>query len=293
MNKKIKAIFIFLALSFLIFLEPNAQPVFDLKNLKPSDLIEAGKHIKEAVEPMSEAEELELGRSVSARLAGNFGVWKDSSWTSYINIVGRSLVPYSSRPDIKYRFAILDTDEVNAYSAPGGYIFISRGLLKQVESEAELAGILAHEIGHISERHVVKEVQKSHIYQAGARIAVGMTDLNSSQREALNKLTDVAWDVLVVKGFTKEDEYKADQCGARNAYRLGYDPYELLEFLSRLKKREENPEENLKILFSTHPKPSLRISQLEKYLLKEDIKRGYGIVIRDEFQAFKKAHPIP
>jgi len=122
--------------------------------------LKAGGQLVKAAKPMNFKQEHLLGRQVAARIAGNFGVWNDKSWTLYVNLVGRALAPYSERPDIKYRFAILDTDDVNAYAAPAGYIFITRGLLKKLDSEAQLAGVLGHEIAHVARKHIVKEVQK-------------------------------------------------------------------------------------------------------------------------------------
>lgn len=292
MNKKNSPVKVIL-LAWLIFCCFCAQK-FDLKNLQPSDWMEVGQDVLEAIKPMSEAEEISLGRTVSARLAGTFGVWKDANWTEYINVIGWSLVPYSQRPDIKYHFAILDTDEVNAYSAPGGYIFISRGLLKQLETEAELACILAHEIGHIAQKDVINEIQKSNLWKAGTKVAIAAgEDLSYEQEQFLTKLTDVAWQRLVVKGFSKEDEFNADLAGVRNAYRLGYDPYGLYNFLERLKPIENKPGEKLKILFSTHPKPSLRIAQLEKYFKKENWEKAAKPGFKDQFQQFKTNNPIP
>ena len=265
---------------------------FDLENVQPEDWLEVGAEVLKAVRPFSPAEETQLGRMVSARLAGTFGVWKDPAWTEYINLIGRSLAVYTKRTDIKYRFAILDIDEVNAYSAPGGYIFVSRGLLRELKSEAELACILGHELGHIVHKHVIKEVRKSHLWQAGAKLAIAGTELTAEEEEFLEGLTDVAWDTLVVKGFSKQDEYQADREGVWLASQLGYDPSGLVTFLKRLQKVENKPGEKLKIFFSTHPRPSLRIKQLEKFMKKKGLKPRPKKVFKEEFKEFKAQHPI-
>ncbi len=266
---------------------------FDLRNVQPEDWIEIGAELLKAARPFTPEQEIQLGRMLSARLAGSFGIWKDPTWTEYINMIGRSLAVYSERTDIKYRFAILDVDDVNAYSAPGGYIFISRGLLKELKSEAELACILAHEIAHIAHKDVLKEIRKSHLWQAGAKLAVASSDLSPEQKEFWEGMTDIAWDVLVVKGFTKQDEFNADRAGAQTAERLGYDPYALRRFLARLQKIENKPGAKFKYLFSTHPKPSLRIKQLNKLFKKKGWKEGSLPDFKKEFQQFKSQHPIP
>jgi len=265
---------------------------FDFKNIDPQEWMEVGKKVADAARPMKIDEEIQLGRSLAARLAGTFGVWQDEAWTEEINLIGRTLVPYCKRSNIKYRFAILDTDEVNAYSAPGGYIFVSKGLLKQTESEAELAGVLGHEIAHVASKDVVREIQKSNIWAAGAQVAIAGTDLSSQQEEALSKLTDASWDQLVVKGLSKQDEFKADQEGANNAQGLGYNPSGLYNFIKRLVPMEKKPGAELKIFFSTHPKPSERAARLKKYYSKKGWKKDSRPFNKEQYQAFKAEHPV-
>jgi len=265
---------------------------FDLKNLNAQDWLEAGKNIVEAVRPMKEDEEIQLGRQLAARLAGTFGVLKDEAWSQEINLVGRVLVPYSERPNLKYRFAILDTDAVNAYSAPGGYIFVSKGLLKQLSSEAELAGVLGHEIAHIANKDILREIQKSNLWKASAKVAISGSNLSADQEEFLGKLTDASWDTLVVKGLGKEDEFKADQDGAKNAQKLGYDPYGIYDFIKRLEPMEKQPGENVKIFFSTHPKPSARTAELKKYYDKKGWEPGSLAQDQDQYASLKSKHPL-
>jgi predicted Zn-dependent protease len=287
-NKKVLKALLFLVLApGFIFAQK-----FDLKNIDTGEMLNAGKDLIKAVKPMSEDEEIALGREVAARLAGTFGVWKDRAWTERINIIGRTLALYSERPDIKYRFAILDTEEVNAYSAPGGYIFVTRGLLKQVKSEAELAGVLAHEIGHIAKKHIVKEIQKSNLWQTGTRIAIASGELSSEQQKLLDSLTDQAWDTLVVKGLSKEDEYEADRVGAINAEKLGYDPYGLYNFIKNLEALESKPGDNLKHLLSTHPSPGARLAELEKLYQKQGFKQGALPDFPQRYAKFLSRNPL-
>ncbi len=281
------------AVAALMLLFGRADSQINIGDIDINKAVEAGKHIAKAVKPMKFEEEHKLGRTLAARLAGNFGVWKDNAWTTYINIIGRSLVPYSSRPDIKYRFAILDTDDVNAYSAPAGYIFISRGLLKQLDSEAELAGVLAHEIAHVARKHVAKEIQKSHLYSAGAIVAMEAAQVDDNQQELLESLVDASWDHLVTKGLSKEDEYEADQFGAKNSARMGYAPYGLYGFVEKLQESEKKPGEKLKIFMSTHPKPSLRCKQMDKYFKNQRWSKDEGRELDERFQKFKERHPLP
>jgi beta-barrel assembly-enhancing protease len=270
-----------------------ALPTFDLRNINPSEMVDIGKKVVKAVQPMKENEEIQLGRELAARLAGTFGVWKDQAWTEEVNVLGRVLVPYSDRPNLKYRFAIMNTDDVNAYSAPGGYIFISKGLLKQLDSEAELAGVLAHEIAHVANKDIVREVQNSNVWKAGASVAVASSNMGGMEQQLLQDLTNASWDYLVVKGLSKGDELKADEDGAEYAQKLGYDPYGIYNFVAKLEPSENNPDKKLKTFMGTHPKPSTRMNELKKYYEQHGWSKGSLPDDSEQFKSFKQKHPIP
>ncbi|MDQ7010563.1 MAG: M48 family metalloprotease, partial [Mariprofundaceae bacterium] len=119
--------------------------------------------IAQALIPISDEQEKILGRAVAARVIERFSIEDAPEKTYYLNLVGTAIAQRSDRPDIGYHFAILATDDVNAYACPGGFIFVTRGVLDMVQDEAELAAVLAHEIAHVTERHIIKEMQKSKI----------------------------------------------------------------------------------------------------------------------------------
>src|SRR3989338_3678250 len=125
----------------------------DFRRRKSQTLAEESFSTKDDVEA-----EIIFGREVAARILGRYKLYEDKNLARYINMVGRSAAQYANRPEIEFRFAILNTDIVNAFAAPGGYIFITKGALRLMEDEAELAGVLAHEVAHVSERHIVKEL---------------------------------------------------------------------------------------------------------------------------------------
>ena len=288
MQTRITAVVLLGALALLAAPGRSAPP-----NLDFGKAFNAGKNLVKAAKPMDFEEEHALGRQVAARIAGNFGIWNNRDWTLYINLVGRALAPYNERSDIKYRFAILNVDDINAYSAPAGFIFITKGMLKQLNSEAQLAGVLGHEIAHVAKKHIVKEVQKSNIYSAGAVAAATAANADDQSIEALNKLTDLSWDLLINKGFSKQDEYDADQSGAKDAFRMGYNPLGLREFLVTLEEREKNQDAKMKTLLSTHPAPEKRLDQLDQFIADKGWKPETRQDNRERFQDFKKRHPIP
>ena len=255
------------------------------------DAVSKGQNLADMTKPMDFEEEHRLGRQVAARLAGNFGIWNNPDWTLYLNLVGRGLVPYSEGADIKYRFAILKVDEINAYSAPAGYIFITRGMLKNLNSEAELAGVLAHEIAHVARKHVVKELQKSNLYKTEASKAIHAATVDADSQELIEKVNDQIFDLLINKGFSKQDEYDADQTGARNAWKMGYNPLGLRDFLTTLESQEQNSA--MQRLMKTHPAPEKRLKELDKFMAQNGLNPENRQDNKERFQAFKAKHLIP
>lgn len=265
---------------------------------KVNQAVDKAKEAQEVMKPWSYPEERATGRVLAAKVAANFGgLWKDEAWTKYVNMVGRSLVPYCRRAEIKYRFAILNTDDVNAYSCPGGYIFVTRGLLKELENEAQLAGVLAHEIAHVSQRHIEKEVKKQQalqsLLQTGLDFAVSEGDLTAAQTQLIKMLSDLSWELLVSKGLAKQDEYESDRVGTQNLYQMGYTPNGLISFLKKLREQENQKGGKTKILFSTHPLPSKRIEELKKFIESKGWNPEGRPNHAERFQKFKTARPIP
>ena len=152
-------------------------------------------------------DEIRLGRAAAARILGRYGRWADAKRTEYVNLVGQGLVQSVGREDLTYYFALLDTDEVVALSSPGGYVFISRGTLRLMKNEAELAAVLGHEIAHINERHVLREIEKRYVVDAAAGTAMAAASSDSATIGAIrmggpafSKLADFAVGV-VFKGY--------------------------------------------------------------------------------------------
>ena len=166
---------------------------------------------------VTEAEELKLGADVSARVRDRYGVVQDAAVHRYVTLVGTLLVKKSTRPNLPFRFIVLDTDGVNAFAAPGGYIHITRGALGLMATEAELAGVLAHEISHVTEKHTIKAIQKNKLVQITAEESI------TKNPEVWNKLVDVTSD-LVMAGFGRGEEMESDRDGLAMAEAAGYAP---------------------------------------------------------------------
>lgn len=203
----------------------------------------------------TDADEEKLGREIAGRLLGAAPLVKDDKVQQYVNKVGRYVAVQSNRPDLHWTFGVIETSSVNAFAAPGGYVFLTRGLYELLQSEAELASVLAHEVGHVNARHHVKLMQKQRAIAAGkgllAKNAGGAT---------VEKLVGNGAEILARK-LDKDSEYEADRLGVRYATKGGYDSYGLAAVLDRL--QSEGQADKLTLLYKTHPLPAERMSALD------------------------------
>lgn len=212
---------------------------------------------------MSDADEQKLGEAVSERIRDRYGVVQDPAIHKYVTLVGAVLAQASSRPNLDWRFIVLDTDGVNALAAPGGLIHITRGALSLMRSEAELADVLGHEIIHITEKHTIKAIQKGKATQIAAEESGAGN--NAIFGELVNKATDV-----VMAGFGRGEELEADEKGIVLADKVGYDPGKLASFLNTLTDRNKASTEK-QGLFASHPEMKERLEKLAKTIKDEKL----------------------
>ena len=216
---------------------------------------------------VSEQEERQLGERVSATVRSEFGVMQDAELTKYVTLVGTVLTKASTRPDLKWEFVVLDTEGVNAFAAPGGLVHITKGALGLIKNEAELAGVLGHEIAHITKKHTVNAIKKNK--------AVKLTTEEAGSRSSFyyTMLADAVYDNIVEQGFDRGDEDDADQEGARLANKAGYNPVGLTNFLQKLIDRNKALKGSSKPngLFSTHPDTKDRIEKVTKQIKTEKL----------------------
>lgn len=217
-------------------------------------IFDIGKDVATASTGIDEKDEIAVGREIAGRVLGAAPLVADPELQSYVNRVGRWVALQSERPDLPWRFGVIDTVSINAFAAPGGYVLISRGLYEVLDNEAQLAGVLGHEIGHIVRRHHITVMQKSAAISAGARAVQG------NRNQLINNLIGTGAEVMA-RGLDKGAEYEADQLGVVLAARAGYAPYGLIEVLHKLAARGSS-DASLALLFKTHPAPGERLSQL-------------------------------
>jgi predicted Zn-dependent protease len=223
------------------------------------NLVSKSKDLKEVDEP----QEVEIGKGVASNLLGAVSLVNNPAVQGYVNSVGRWLANQTERPDLKWHFGVLDSPNVNAFATPGGYIFITKGLLDKTNNEAELAGVLAHEISHVLKKHHLNAIQKGAKSGMLADMAKIATE-NNKHGELLSHVIDGSMDIYA-RGLDKDDEYEADRMGVVIAARAGYDPYGLPAVLQTLEAM--NPQDNnLTLMFKTHPSPTSRLTTLDKLM---------------------------
>jgi predicted Zn-dependent protease len=225
--------------------------------------------------------EILFGRDVAARILGKYGGYENDALTRYVNLVGKAVALHAGRPEIEYRFAVLNTDTVNAFAAPGGYIFVTRGALEMMDDEAELAGVLAHEVAHVQERHIVKDLDiKASDKSQGAALAGLISGTSDTMRAAFQQMVDKAVDMLLETGYKKQDEMDADRIATSLISIAGYDPTALKRYLKAI---EAVKGDRIETLSKTHPSFASRIESIDKFLLDNGLPDRKQPIVRKRF----------
>ena len=229
-------------------------------------------------------EEIAIGKEVAGRLLGAAPLVKDRALQKYVNRVGKWLALQSGRPDLAWHFGVIDSDDINAFAAPGGYILITRGLYRQLSNEAELAGVIAHEIGHVIKRHHLKLLKESKAISMGS-------DLFSSSMKGkkgeghIRKLVGNGAEIMA-RSLDKDAEYEADRIGVVVATRGGYESYGLpavLQEIGHLSVKDSS----VSLLFKTHPHPNTRLTKLEEAMGDRFDQYSGGKILRGRFYRLK------
>ena len=217
------------------------------------DIMKRAQQVKDLV--ISEADEIRLGEGISEKVRARYGVVQDPAVHRYVTLVGAVLATSSKRPGLPWTFIVLDTDGVNAFATPGGFIHITRGALGLLSNESELGGVLAHEITHVTGKHTIKALQKSKGLQLAANETLG-------DSAVFNRFVEQGTQ-LVLAGFSRDEELESDNEGMKLANAIGYQPSGLGVFLQRLSDRNKAATEK-QGLFASHPEMKERIDRLAK-----------------------------
>ena len=234
----------------------------------------------------SDAQEVQLGKQFSREIEKEMKIYSDPIVTAYIDRLGQRLANHSQRQNITYHFKVVNTEAVNAFAVPGGYLYVNIGLIRAAENESELAGVIGHEIGHVVGKHGVKQMTRQLGLAAVAQLALGE---NQSKLEQM--VAGLATNGVLVK-YGRDAEREADGYAVQEMYDAGIDPEGMATFFEKLLKLQKGKPSKLEQMFSTHPPTAERIaavrSRIAKLPRKSNLKRD-----SQRFHQIKKRLPPP
>ncbi len=247
------SVFVALGISLSSVLPSQAISVFDI--------IRQGVQVIQ-LSNISDRQEVQLGKQIDQQIKRELRMYGNRDVTSYIDRIGRQLANASDRPRIPYTFQVVDDKGVNAFATAGGFVYVNTGLLKLAENEAELASVMAHEIGHITGKHLVEQMRESAIAQ-GVSQAAGL-DRNAA--------VQIGVDLALRRPNSRKDELEADQLGLRNLGRAGYAESAMVSFMKKLLRSGSTP-----AFLSTHPATGDRITALQRAIDPQRANVGNGL----------------
>jgi beta-barrel assembly-enhancing protease len=205
----------------------------------------------------SKDEEIALGREITGSILGAAPLVKDDALQQYVNKVGRWVASQSERADLPWKFGVIESADINAFAAPGGYVLITKGLYQRLQNESQLAGVLGHEIAHVVKKHQLKVLQKQQLLNMGA----GKLGDLFGKNDKLAKKAIANGAEISARSLDKDAEFEADRMGLVLAYRAGYDAYGLPEVLQTIGHSSKS-DSSVALLYKTHPAPDERIIKL-------------------------------
>lgn len=215
---------------------------------------------------LSNNQEVALGRQINQQLTTRqFQLYRDATITSYVDDIGQRLVPHSSRSNIPYTFQVVNSEQVNAFATMGGFVYVTTGLMRLAENEAELASVVAHEIGHIAERHAVSQMRERAI-QGGIASAAGL-DRNAA--------VAIGVELALNRPNSRQDEFEADRDGLSTITEAGYASEAMVTFMEKLLAQQRG--RSVPNILSTHPATGDRIARLEQQLNAMEDTQGEGL----------------
>jgi predicted Zn-dependent protease len=233
-------------------------------------LADAGDKIAKSSTGTSEQEEEEIGRHMAGTLLGASKLTRQQQQQRYVNRVGRLLTLSTPRPQLDWHFGVLADDDVNAFAAPGGYVFVTSGLLGMLDNEAQLAGVLSHEIAHVTHKDYLKAMRSNNLLGAaldvGAFVGTAATNGKTSdeQRQFAQSVVNASKE-MYARGLDKSDEYAADKAALETMTNAGYDPYAYVVVMQKLEARAAK-DSAMALLLQTHPSPTDRLEAMGKSL---------------------------
>jgi predicted Zn-dependent protease len=228
---------------------------------------------------VSEAQEIQMGQQASKEVAQSIGLYNDANVQSYVAGIGKRMAANSERPKLPWEFHVVDDASVNAFALPGGFIYVTRGLMTSINDEAELVTVVGHEIGHVTNRHSVQQISKAQLAQLG----LGIGSILSSDIARFGQLASAGLSILFLK-YSRDAENQADQAGFHYALQQGYDVREMTKVFETLDRiSETGGGGKLPEWLATHPNPGNRIKHIEKMLDTTHVDLSRAKVNREEY----------
>ena len=203
---------------------------------------------------LSEEDEISMGQETDPQIVAMYGVYNDWDLDAYVENLGDRMARISHRPNLNYEFKIMDSPAINAFAVPGGYVYFTRGILAYLDNEAQLAGVMGHEIGHITARHSAQQYSKAQLAQAG----LGLGAMVSEPFADIAQLAGQGLGLLFLK-FSRDNERQADQLGVEYSSKVGYDAREMAQFFETLDRMQDHSKGGLPFFLTTHPNPENRV----------------------------------
>lgn len=231
---------------------------------------------------VSESQEIAMGRENDRAISAQMGIYDDPSLQDYVSALGRRLAAKSERPELEWTFRVVDDPVVNAFALPGGYIYVSRGILAHLQSEAELATVVGHEIGHVTARHSVSQLSKAQLAQLG----LGLGSVLAPEEAArFGGLAQTGLGLLFLK-YGRDDERQADELGLRYMMRAGYDPRSAVGVFDTLARVSDAAGgQRLPAWSSTHPAPENRMQSMQAAITAQGPSSGQRLIRAEEYRA--------
>ena len=221
---------------------------------------------------IGEQEEIQMGREADRQVVSSMGLVENAELAALVDETGQALAAVSERPDLPWTFRIIDDPTVNAFALPGGFVYVTRGMLAHLESEAQLAGILGHEIGHVTARHSVNQLSRQQL----ASLGLGLGMVLVPELRQFDQIAGLGMQLLFLK-FGRDDERQSDELGVEYMTQLGYDPAELADVFGLLARKSQDEGGALPAWASTHPQPGERQSTIlalaDRYPAAETVER--------------------
>jgi predicted Zn-dependent protease len=205
-------------------------------------------------------QEVEIGKEVVKEVESTEKVLNNSYVQNYVNTIGQKVAKVSDRKDVRYVFKVLDSEEINAFACPGGFIYIYKGLLQTMDNEAQLAAVLGHEIGHVVARHSIKRLQAVYGYSLVMELALG-PKMGKTARAVADASAG-----LILQGYGRENEYEADNYGILYERKAGYNPNGMIQLFQKFKAMEGKPPNAFEKLLASHPPASDRIGNAKNQI---------------------------